>query len=413
MELSLSVVVLAAVFVLIAVRQVGRFRLKIWQIMLGGAVAVLVTGQIGPVEAVQAVNIDVMLFLLGMFVVGAALEESGYLYHLGHRLFGRSESVDRLVLLLLFSVGILSAFLMNDTLAIIGTPLVLHYATSQRISPKMLLLALAFAITIGSAMSPIGNPQNLLIALDGGMTDPFVTFFSWLLIPTVINLLLAYAVLRLFFPQEFRGRAVHLHDDGIKDPLLARLCQASLVIIAVMVSAKIAASVLAPELEFRLTYIAILAALPIVVLSSRRVEMVRKVDWATLVFFASLFVLMAAVWASGFFQGLLGDGRGLTSIPLILGTSVVVSQFISNVPFVALYLPLLQEAGAGTPELVALAAGSTIAGNLLLLGAASNIIIVQNAERMGQTLSFLEFAKVGIPLTLLNLLVYGGCLVWL
>jgi len=86
--------------------------------------------------------------------------------------------------------------------------------------------------------------------------------------------------------------------------------------------------------------------------------------------------------------------------------SVVISQFISNVPLVALYQPLIADS-ASTIQLMALAAGSTIAGNLLILGAASNVIIVQNAERKaGETITFLEFAKVGIPLTLMNLIVY-------
>lgn len=406
MEIGVSVLVLAVVFVLIAVRQVGRFRLKIWQIMLGGAVAVLLTGQIGLQDAVQSIDIDVMLFLLGMFIVGVAMRESGFLYHAAHRLFRRAASVDRLLLLLLFSFGMLSAVLMNDTVAIIGTPLVLHYARTLDVSPKMLLLALAFSVTTGSAMSPIGNPQNLLIAVGGGISAPFSSFLSALFVPTVVNLLLAFIVLRLFFRDEFDGRPVHLHEDGIEDPKLALLCLVSLIIISVMIAAKVAVAALRPDVEFPLTYIALAAAAPIVLLSPRRAEVVKKVDWPTLVFFAAMFVLMAAVWASGFFQSMLGGVDGLTSIPMILGVSVVLSQFISNVPFVALYIPLLQDAGAGSAEMIALAAGSTIAGNLLLLGAASNIIIVQNAEREGETLTFMEFARVGIPLTALNCLVY-------
>ena len=92
----ISLAVLLLVFLLIAVRQVGRIRQKIWQIMLLGAIAVLVTGQISPLGALEAVNPDVMLFLFGMFVVGEALEESGYLSHLSHRLFGRARSLDSL-----------------------------------------------------------------------------------------------------------------------------------------------------------------------------------------------------------------------------------------------------------------------------------------------------------------------------
>jgi Na+/H+ antiporter NhaD/arsenite permease-like protein len=406
MEICVSVLVLAVVFALIAVRQVGSFRLKIWQIMTGGALVVLLTGQIGPLDALQAIDVDVMLFLLGMFIVGSAMQESGLLYHLAHRLFRRAASVDRLVLLLLFSFGMLSAVLMNDTIAIIGTPLVLHYARTQNVSAKMLLLALAFSVTIGSAMSPIGNPQNLLIAMNGGIPDPFSSFLSALLLPTIVNLLIAYAILRIFFRGEFGERPVCLHDDGIADARLARLCMASLVIIAVMIAAKILLAALRPEMDFPLTLIALTAAAPIVILSPRRVEVVKRSDWPTLIFFASMFVLMAAVWASGFFQSMLGGAESLTSVPMILLVSVVLSQFISNVPFAALYVPLLQDAGAGATEMIALAAGSTIAGNLLLLGAASNIIVVQGAEREGETLTFLEFAKVGVPLTALNCLVY-------
>ncbi len=406
MELSIPVVVLCAVFLLIAVRQVGGYRLQIWQVMLGGALVVLLTLQISPLDALAAINIDVMLFLLGMFIVGEALHRSGLLFHLGHRVFRRAGSVDALVLLVLFSIGGLSVLLMNDTLAIVGTPLVLHFALKQKVSPKLLLLALAFAVTIGSAMSPIGNPQNLLIALNDGIDAPFVTFFSRLFVPTIVNLLLAYAVLRWFYRDEFRRELPPMEDDGVKDPVLAKWCKVSLVLIIAMIALKIVLVMVRPDLDFRLTYIALAGAAPIVLFSSRRAEVVRNVDWSTLVFFASMFVLMAAVWNAGFFQGLLDGVTGLTSLPMVLGVSVVLSQFISNVPFVALYMPLLLEAGGGTTEMIALAAGSTIAGNLLILGAASNVIIIQNAEREGQTLTFLEFARVGIPLTLLNCLTY-------
>lgn len=176
--LPLPVIVLLGVFVLIATRQVGRVRLQIWQVMLLGAMVVILTGQISPYKALCAIDPDVMLFLFGMFVVGRALEESGYLWHLSYKLFRRAKSVDLLILLFLFEMGFASALLMNDTVAIIGTPLVLFWARKHGISPKLLLMALAFAVTIGSVMSPIGNPQNLLIAISGGMREPFITFFK-------------------------------------------------------------------------------------------------------------------------------------------------------------------------------------------------------------------------------------------
>jgi Na+/H+ antiporter NhaD/arsenite permease-like protein len=146
--------------------------------------------------------------------------------------------------------------------------------------------------------------------------------------------------------------------------------------------------------------------------SPKRWGILRRIDWQTLVFFAAMFVVMESVWRTGFFQDLLARAAlDLRSPAIIMGVSVLLSQLISNVPLVALYQPLMLHAGAGVPELMALAAGSTIAGNLFILGAASNVIIIQNAEkRSGSTITFLEFARAGVPLTILHVLVYWVCL---
>jgi Na+/H+ antiporter NhaD/arsenite permease-like protein len=121
-----------------------------------------------------------------------------------------------------------------------------------------------------------------------------------------------------------------------------------------------------------------------------------------------MFVLMQSVWDSGFFKTVInGMHVSLTSTGMILVISILLSQLISNVPLVALYLPMIMHAGATTKGMMALVAGSTIAGNLSILGAASNVIIIQNAERKdGQTLTFLEFVRIGVPLTLVNALIY-------
>jgi len=404
----ISVIILAIVFFLIAVRQVGQIRLQIWQVMLLGALAVLVTGQISPTAAGKAINIDVMLFLFGMFVVGQALEDSGYLSYLAHKFFRKAKSPDALLLLVLFGMGLLSAFLMNDTLAIIGTPVVLLLAKRNDISPKVLLLALAFAVTIGSVMSPIGNPQNLLIAINGEISSPFITFFKFLFVPTMLNLFLAYLLLRLFFPGQFRNKQLNHYQDPIKDEKLARLSRISLMLLVALILVKISLVSSGANVDFRLTYIALASAAPILILSPRRLHVVRRIDWHTLIFFAAMFILMESVWDSGFFQSIIEDLKlNVTSIGIIFLVSVVLSQFISNVPLVALYLPLLMQAGASQEGLLALAAGSTIAGNLSILGAASNVIIIQNAEKKGgEHLSFLEFVKVGVPLTVINVAVY-------
>jgi len=405
-----AIIILATVFLLIAIRQVGRFRLRIWQIMLGGALAVLVTGQITPSAALRAINLDVMIFLFGMFVVGEALVRSGYLAVIANRFFSRCKNGQQVVIALLFCGGFLSALLMNDTIAIIGTPLVLGLSARHHIQPKLLLLALAFAITTGSVMSPIGNPQNLLVAVDAGMTSPFVTFGVYLFIPTIISLLAAFLVLRFFYGREFSAATTITVDPAPSfDNHLPTLAKCSLAIILILSAGKILASLTGTEISLSLPLIALCAAAPVILLTKERFDLLRAIDWPTLVFFAAMFVLMQSVWDSGFFQSFIDTGS-VTSVPAILCLAVIVSQFISNVPFVALFLPIIMQAGGTTAQLTALAAGSTIAGNLTILGAASNVIIIQNAEKEGETLTFLEFARAGVPLTIIQLGIYGAWL---
>ena len=404
----ISIITLAIVFLLIAVRQVGNIKLQIWQIMLLGALVVLISREISPGRALQAINADVMLFLFGVFTIGQAMEDSGYLGYLAYRVFGKAHTLNTLVLLILFGMGLLSALLLNDTLAIIGTPVVLSLASKTNTQPKILLLSLAFAVTIGSVMSPIGNPQNLLIAIHGNVANPFVTFLKFLFVPTLVNLGIAYVLLRLFYRKHFNYQPLVHSAEVIKDVRLAGLARISLIFLVVLIITKIVVVLLVPDIDFKLTYIALAAALPIFIFIPRRPGILKRLDWFTLVFFAAMFVLMQSVWDSGYFQRAIESTNiNLNSTGMILGVSVLLSQLLSNVPLVALYLPVLLQGGAMTREMMALAAGSTIAGNLTILGAASNIIIIQNAEkRGGATLTFLEFVRIGVPLTILNVAVY-------
>jgi Na+/H+ antiporter NhaD/arsenite permease-like protein len=277
-------------------------------------------------------------------------------------------------------------------------------------SKKLLLLTLAIAITTGSVMSPIGNPQNLLVAVGSGMPSPFVTFGLYLLVPTLICLLCAFAALRIGYADAFAAaRIAPVEPPVVTDSRLAFLSRCSLAIILILAAAKIIASVLGMTMPITLPLIAIAAAAPVILFSSRRFSVLWRIDWPTLVFFAAMFVLMDAVFRAGFFQIFVNSGS-ITSVPMVLGLSIIISQFISNVPFVALFQPMILQAGGTTAQLMALAAGSTIAGNLTILGAASNVIIIQNAEKEGETLTFMEFLKIGLPLTLVQVAVYW---VWL
>jgi Na+/H+ antiporter NhaD/arsenite permease-like protein len=402
---TVALVILGAVVVLIAVRQVGSLRLQIWQVLGGGAAAMLLTGRIGPLDALRAIDLDVMLFLFGMFVLGRALEESGLLARIAVRFFARARGVDGLVLLIVFGAGVASALLMNDTLAIVGTPVAVALARAHRVPPRLTLLALAFAVTAGSVASPIGNPQNLLVALAGGGDNPFLDFARYLAVPALGSLALTYAALRVAFRRDFHGDALVHAPAAIGDRALARLAACALALLLALIAARVALVGLHAPVEVRLTAIALAPAALLVALSPRRVELVRGVDWPTLAFFAALFVVVGGVNRAGVTVEVVGRlGGRITSTPVILAASAALSQLVSNVPLVALYLPALRSAGAGTASRMALAAGSTLAGNVTLIGAASNVIVVDGAERrFGERVGFWEFTRVGVPLALAQL----------
>ncbi len=400
--MSLPLAVILVVFVLIAIRRIGRIHFKIWQVMTGAALFLVLSRQISVKDALLSINLDVIVFLIGMFIIGEAMRESGYLYHLSYLIFRRAKNPSSLLLLVILVSGFLSALLMNDTVAVVGTPLMVYLARKHKMDPKALLLALAFGVTIGSVTSPIGNPQNLLIALGSQMKGPFVVFAEYLFIPTVLNMIATYFILRIFYRGSFTNGALEHSMDIKMDEKLSGISKISMIVLLVLVATRIIGTFFGREI-LKLSYISIVAALPVILFSEKRLKILRSMDWATIVFFASMFVTMQAVWNCGFFQKYVSF-MNFSSIPQILLVSVGVSQFISNVPFVALFLTFFKN--ASNVILCALAAGSTIAGNLTILGAASNVIIVQNAEKEDVHLTFMEFFRVGILVTAVNVLIY-------
>ncbi|KTD36811.1 arsenite efflux membrane component-like protein [Legionella nautarum] len=403
-----ALIILLITLVTIAFRQVGKMSIPIWLIMATGAFATLVFQQITPLQAILAIEPNVMIYLFGVFLIAQAAEESGYLEHLTHRLFYYSHTGKQALVIIIFVLGLSTVLLMNDTIAIIGTPLILQLCKSQRPLIKPLLFALAFSITIGSAMSPVGNPQNLLIAVKGEMSSPFLDFIRPLIIPTLLNLFICYFLIYLVYKETLDAPLEKVTPTPISEHRTVLLVRISLMIMVFLVLAKIVLDSIHSPLRINFSYIAILAALPLF-LSHQIWFFIKKLDWGTLIFFASTFVLMQSVWDSGFFQRNINHYNIAFMNPaVILLLSIVLSQFISNVPLVALYLPLLTHHSYDNSQLLTLAIGSTISGNLSILGAASNIIIIQNSENRGvKGFGFFEFIKLGAPLTLITILIYS------
>lgn len=404
--MPISIMILLLVLIAIAFRNVVNVAIPIWSIMLAGALLAILFQQITPMSALRAVDIDIMLYLFGVFTICQAAEASGYLEHLTERLFCFSSTGRHALIIIVFVLGLSSALLMNDTIAIVGTPIILQLCKIHRSLTKPLLLALAYAISIGSVITPIGNPQNLLIAIKGNLTSPFIDFMKVMAIPTAINLVIAYFFIYFIFKKELDETIEKNQPKIIKDHHTVTLTKISLMLMLLLIALKVIGDQVHIHLSF--FYIALVPALLVLCFAKERWQLIKGIDWGTLIFFVSMFILMQSVWDSDFLQTSINRWKPiLTQTHVILVASAILSQFISNVPLVALYMPLLMNLDLQQTHLLALAAGSTIAGNISLLGAASNIIILQNAERRGNKgFGFLEFTKIGLPLTVINMLVY-------
>ncbi len=418
MQEYIALAVFALVYILIIGRR--RFNVPIWAAMLIGA-ALMVGLQVTSIDAAfQSVNLDVIAFLFGMFSIVSSLERAGVLRRVAVRMLGFAKTPARLLMVFVVGMGILAAFLVNDTIALLGIPLVIYVAKRSGMSPNVLLIALAFGITVGSVMTPIGNPQNLLIAIQSGIPLPFTTFLLYLTAPTIANLFLTYFILKRYFRKEmavvYPEQQVLLEEaDGVSDPRLARL---SVVVLLATIAGFIISEVLhfLHVLDLSLSVVAMLGATAIYAASRDRVQIMRSVDYSVLIFFGAMFIVTSSMWSSGAISIITGwlpspdPGDRTQSLGVIGAASLSLSQILSNVPFVALYNFVMADSGftgQHVSQWMMLAAASTIAGNLTVLGAASNVIIIEAAEARGvRAFTFVEFFKVGSIVTAANMAVY-------
>jgi Na+/H+ antiporter NhaD/arsenite permease-like protein len=414
----LSIAIFVTVYVLIVLRNLRWFRVPIWTIMLAGAVAMIFTGAISLEDAYASINLNVIFFLLGMFSLVAAMDLSGLLEYLTLRLLRLAKSPQRAFGLVLVGFSIMSAFLVNDTLALMATPIMLGVAKQLRIRPVVFLITLALGVTIGSTMTAIGNPQNLLVALSTGIPNPMLEFLYYLDPSTVVGLGVTYLILRWYYRKEFADSTVAQLSvnprEAIKDRKLARLSAWSAGIVVSGFFLVGFAALLGIQGNFNLGTVSLLGATIVFLGSARRRDILQKVDWGIILFFISLFIVMQGFWESNALQNLMGYLPVLNrsdpslSIATIILASAFFSQLLSNVPFVAVYIKAMQAAGftgADVKPWMALAGASTLAGGISLLGAASNVIILEEAESRGSGFGLVEFSRIGILVTIPNLLI--------
>jgi Na+/H+ antiporter NhaD/arsenite permease-like protein len=424
MQEYVALAVFGVVYALIIGRR--RFGIPIWTAMLIGAALMVGLQVIGVEAALVSVNLEVIAFLFGMFSIVSALERAGVLRLIAIKMLAIAKTPSKLLMTFVVGMGLLCAFLVNDTIAVLGVPIVIYVARQAGIRSVVLLLALSFGVTVGSVMTPIGNPQNLLIAIQSGISIPFITFLMYLTVPTVVNLFVTYFILRVYYRKEITSEyssisssieiSEKVSQQQVYEPRLAKI---SITILLVTIAGFIISEILhfLDIFNFSLSTVAMLGATAIYALSRERVEIVRMVDYSVLIFFGGMFVVTSALWSSGAVSILFTNyipspnpNDLVQSTTVISAASIGISQILSNVPFVALYNFVMIDSGFTGQHIdqwLMLAAASTIAGNLTILGAASNIIIIEAAESRGvYAFTFLEFFKVGSIITAANITVY-------
>ncbi len=389
-----ALVIFALTYVAVAVGRVPGLSVDRPSAALLGAVVMVAAGVLSPSEAGRAVNGDTLGLLLGTMILSAYLGEAGFFRWASGRILRAVAGPRALLWAIVFTAGVLSAFLVNDTVCLMLTPLVIRVVDDADVPALPYFLALAFGANAGSVATLTGNPQNMIVGTLSGI--PYLTFAAALALPALVALALVATVLHLIFRRDLPAGRLSPRpaaDPGVDRRLLARALGATLLAIVGFLAG------------LPLSWTALFCAALLMAVAGRAPrEALSKVDWPLLVFFAGLFVVVAGVARAGIaarmhdlVAPLLGAGAAHQAVTFSL-FSVAGSQLVSNVPFVLLageWIPRLDE-----PRLLwlATALASTLAGNLTVLGSVANVIVLELAGSRAR-ISFWRFLAIGSVVT--------------
>lgn len=393
----MAVAIFAITYALISGRRLKVLPLNRPAAALLGAVLMVACGVMTPEQAYHAVDYDTIVLLLGMLLISAYLFLAGFFEWAADGILRIARTPQRLLLYLTLTSGILSALLVNDTICVMMTPLVVAVIVRGKLPLLPYLMALATSANIGSVATLVGNPQNMII---GNMSEiPFVNFSVALLPAAAAGLAINYAVLSLGFRNTLREAAIARDDlpvGKLDKPLFLKTCA----VLGFMFVGFVAG--------FNLSWTALAGAAVIMVLARRDTHEVWKlVDWHLLVFFAALFVVVEGLNVTGLPDEIYAALRGMFGESVtaqgwnLAWFSILGSNIFSNVPFVLVagkWLP-----GFADPGLMwkVLALATTFAGNLTILGSVANIIVVESA-RGHIEVGFWDYARFGIPITIVT-----------
>jgi|SRR5215218_836312 len=370
-----------------------------------GAVAFLATGSISVEQAKAAVDAPTLVVLFGMMLLSAQYRLSGLYAAIGGRL-ARVDHPRKLLLGTIVVTALLSAVLTNDVTCFALTPLLASALLASGRPPLPYLLALACASNLGSALTPIGNPQNILIAQT--LRLPFLPFVLACAAPVVLSL----AALYFFLARRLRDGEANVPGEpprAVEERIpLDRREAVKAIVLTVAAIALFLSPVPAP-----LTALGVAG----VVLTSRRMhtrDMLALVDWHLMALFVALFIVGRGFELSGWTEaarGALASAGVDLARPAALVIAVsLLGLLVGNVPAVILLLPYVgRQPAAG----YAMALSSTFAGNAVLVGSIANLIVAEQAGRLGVRIGFREHLGVGLPVTLVSLaLAAGAMLLW-
>ena len=404
-------------YVLISVRRIGRISLEMPAVALFGAALMIGLGVVSPAQAIESVNLNVILLLLGMMLMVAGLEVCGFFDYVSIRVASRSRSGLHFLVLLMITTAVLSALVLNDSIVLLMTPIVIKSCRSLGLNPVPFLVGEAIAANVGSVATEVGNPQNAYIAIQSNI--PFVTYSAYMVPITAMCLAIAIPLTWLAFRKEMSKPISRLEQaQSIRQPMMQRRGLAF--VLAIMSWAVAAFLLSSPEWLPVIALVGgavVLLLLPVFAKTTYE-GLTKRVDWSILLFFIGLFIVLKGVEVSGLldvvkggFDATTGGGGGLWGLS---GLTALLSNLISNVPAVLLLSPSVSTSFPASQQVawLTLAASSTLAGNATILGAAANVIVAQSASSHGVEIKMKDFVKAGLMVTAATL-VAATALLWL